>query len=88
MNPSALQILKAFAEGIALDPLRKNVDRDAARAALEAAAKAPGLADDATLVTVVQGVISDARNGIGKYKNRITADVVLRAIDAYQRGIK
>jgi hypothetical protein len=86
MNPSALQILRAALEDIATMAAGK-MGHDArtviirhARAALEAAAKAPGLANDKALFAQVAEIIRRGET------DQVTQ--VFRAIDAYQRGAR
>lgn len=58
-----------------------------ARAALEAADKVPGLADDPRLARAVATEISKARNGhLQQWRNTDLAAAALDAVDAYQRG--
>jgi hypothetical protein len=108
MNPTAFQILEAFARPVAAlpchwaDPGINSVNRVSdcirsggqpqcvpcrARAALEAAAKAPGLADDLKLISsVAQAIrIADGRHRMGATDMAIT---VLCAVDTYHRGGK
>lgn len=84
---TALQILKAFAEEMAgEDGMGATPNRLKARAALEAAAKAPGLADDPGLQRLTRHSLSFAHfRGMDDGQ---TVAHILRAIDAYQRGGK
>lgn len=108
MNPTALQILRAALENIsrACDQQHSNVcnvhgacrtfcNAGVARAALEAAAKAPGLADDEELMTEVarlarQCPVGQARFTMEPVTSLLlqTAKWILDAVDAYQRGGK
>lgn len=87
MNPTVLQILRAACEEIANPPegAIAAYARNTARAALEAADRAPGLADDTIALAHVYEAILDHVDNRPEVAEACAKDV-LRAIAAYQRG--
>lgn len=93
MNPTALQILRAALEEIRdsgciaqMGDQRCECPKTA-RLYLEAAGKAPGLADDPKLARAVATAISKVRNGhLQAWKNTDLAAAALDSIDTYLRG--
>jgi hypothetical protein len=89
MNPTALQILRAALEKIA-EPMKDwhhgRLERDItlARAALEAAAKAPSLADHVVAMAHAYEAVLDHVDNRPEAADACARDV-LRALDAYQR---
>lgn len=87
MNPTAIEILRAAMEEIARDSIDLAWQKDFARAALEAAAKAPGIADNNEMHAVALAAIQRCVN-IGPNSRETVADAVLVAVDEWMRGGK